>query len=71
MVQLQDRKLDGHQHLDAQRVARRVLESNVVADHTVTPMNAQRDKLFSVSNFERPRLVMPHLRWSLSFLGRA
>ena len=53
MVRLQDRKLAGHQHLDAERVTKRDLESNVVADHIITPLNAQRDKLFSVSNFEK------------------
>ena len=28
-----DGQVAGHQHLDAKRVTRRVLESNVVADH--------------------------------------
>ena len=62
MVQLQDPKLAGHQHLDVKRVTKRVLESNVVEDRTITLLNVQRDKPFSVNNFERPLLVMLHLR---------
>ena len=64
MVRLHDRKLAGHQHLDAKRVTRR--ESSGVKrrgrpyNHTL--LNVENDKPFSVSNFERPLLVMLHLR---------
>ena len=57
MVPLQDRMLARPQHLDAKRVTRRVLESNVVEDRTIALLNVWRNKPFSVSNFERQRLV--------------
>ena len=53
MIRLQDWKLAGHQHLDAKRVMRRFLECHVVADQSTTPQNAQRGKLFSVSDFAK------------------
>ena len=52
MVRLLDRKLAGHQHLDAKRVTRRVLESNVVEDRTFTLLNVlERQAVFR----EQPR----------------
>ena len=40
-----DGQVAGHQHLDAKRVTRRVLESNVVADHH-TPECLERQAVF-------------------------
>ena len=59
------RRVAGHQHLVVERVTRRVLESNVVEDRTITLL----------SNIDCHLLVKLHLRWSLLlvlfFPGRA
>ena len=57
MVRLYDRELVGYPHLDAKRVTKRVLESDVVEDRTITLLNVWRNKPFSVSNFERQQLI--------------
>ena len=57
MVRLYDRELVEYPHLDAKRVTKRVLESDVVEDRTITLLNVWRNKPFSVSNFERQQLV--------------
>ena len=68
MVRLYDRELVEYPHLDAKRVTKRVLESDVVEDRTITLLNVWRNKPFSVSNFERQQLKKLLLCWNLSLV---